>query len=622
MCGISGIFGAKAPDAVAAMRDAMAHRGPDDAGMASDDAGPVTLGHNRLTIIDLTPGGHQPMSTPDGQLAIVFNGEIYNYRELRRELEGLGRRFRSESDTEVILQAYAQWGEAATSRLRGMFAFAIYDKRSAGRPTLFLARDRFGIKPLYYSWAGNAFLFASELKGMLASGLVARRLDPQAVWDYLTLGSVPQPRTILRDVRALPPGHAMMVDASSEERLWRYWDIADAASSRREARTASLDEAARELRRLLEEATRLHMIADVPVGAFLSGGIDSTAVVSLMSRQVSRRLKTYSVSFEGRGGELDERSWARLAAERCGTEHTEVVVTGAQVAREYDALVWAIDQPSLDGANTYFVSRAARQGVTVALSGLGGDELFMGYPQFRREADAAPWDRVQRLAGRAVRRGLVALMPGRLVGDRAWTARSPLDRQAAIRSMADEAEKREIASDALTAVGLEPIRALYARLWRDGLGVAARMSYIETNGYLPNTLLRDADAMSMAHALEVRPVLLDHPLAEYAFALPWKHKLRGHGGKAVLIEAIRDLVPPEILRRRKMGFEMPLEEWLAGPLRQRARDAFASAEARSLLAPAFLTRAGAGLDQPARENRRLWAYLMLIEWMAKHRVTL
>jgi asparagine synthase (glutamine-hydrolysing) len=585
MCGIAGVFGASPPRVAAAMGDAVAHRGPDDSGFFEDDG--VAFAFRRLSIIDLSACGHQPMSYADGRYWIVFNGEIYNFAELRRELESLGHRFVSHSDTEVILAGYAQWGGDVVQRLRGMFAFAIYDRESV---ELFLARDRFGIKPLYFTLRDSTLLFASELKALLASGLVPPRLDLHSFWFYLSLGSVPQPATALAGVEMLPAGTVMRVRRDLSIATERYWDLADAPPI--DIKPA---DAPHRLRELLEEATRLHMIADVPVGAFLSGGIDSTAVVGLMTRASGQRIRTFSVGFaEGDGSVTDERAWARLAAERFDSEHTEVVVTGEEVAAQFDHLVRAIDQPSLDGTNTYLVSQAAARELKVALSGLGGDELFAGYPHFRRLARAAHLGRM---------RSILRHVPGRFLHDRELIAMMPAERYATLRNLAPP----------WSAAAMPPLPDLYVPLLGRGRDSIAETTYIETRRYLADTLLRDADAMAMAWSLEVRPVLLDHKLAEFAFALPAKLKL-GDINKPVLVDAVRDLLPPELISRKKTGFELPLQSWLIGPLRERALDAFSSDIARTLFAPAYLAETTAMLREKRRPLLRTWAYFVFIEW--------
>ena len=619
MCGIAGLFGTPSAETAAAMSHAIAHRGPDDSG--SFDAGSVSLAHRRLSIIDVSSCGHQPMSYADGRYQIVFNGEIYNFAALRQELESLGHRFTSRSDTEVVLAAYAQWGDASVQRLRGMFAFALHDRE---KDELFLARDRFGIKPLYFTIQQGTFLFASELKALLASGLVARKLDPEALWFYLSLGSVPQPRTALAGVEMLRPGQTMRVRRDLSITTSRYWDLAEAGRGQMEAlRGIDGATAARQLRVLLEEATRLHMVGDVPVGAFLSGGIDSTAVVGLMTRATGSRIRTFSVGFADDQSVADEREWARMAARMFDTEHTEVVVSGAEVAAQFDDLVQAIDQPSLDGTNTYIVSRATSRALKVALSGLGGDELFAGYAHFRRLHRAAQWDGRLKPAPAGWRRRVLRRVPGRFLADRDLLTASAPDRYATLRRLAGDAEKLAMLDPRLAArMQQTPLGALYKPLLLAGIDDLAQTTYVETSRYLVDTLLRDADAMSMRWSLEVRPVLLDHVLAEFAFALPASLKLSKAQNKPLLVDAVRDLLPPGLAERKKLGFELPLQSWLTGPLRDRARSAFASAEARSIFSEEHLRATMAELDGGRRPALRVWSHLILIEWMRGAGVTL
>lgn len=618
MCGISGTIGLADRQMIEAMTDAIAHRGPDDCGIFVDAERAIALGHRRLSIIDLSRAAHQPMSYRDNRYWIVFNGEIYNYKNIRSDLESCGHQFRSNSDTEVLLAAYAEWGVSCLDHLRGMFAFAIYDRtpKDSKSPRFFLARDRFGIKPLYFAKINRIVLFASEIKALLASGLISRQVDYQAVWDYLSLGSIPQPRTILADVKALLPGHAMVINNEGHNEIFQYWDIASASAGlHSRLQTMAEAEAAEELRCQLDEATRLHMIADVPIGAFLSGGIDSTAVLGLMNQYVSEPIKTYSVGFESHHAQLNEFAWARLVAERMQTEHTEVVVTGDDIAKDYDQFIQAIDQPSLDGSNTFLVSRAARTGVTVALSGLGGDELFAGYPHFQRFIQAAKWDDYGFFSGKLKELTLKA-MPYRWLPDKNFISLDAPARHSTIRSLASEVEKVQITAPSFLSK-FEPRRLndLYEQLLQPGLDPIAQTSYVELKGYLANTLLRDADAMSMSQALEVRPILLDHKLAEFIFALPAEWKVNGAINKWLLVEALRDILPEAIINRPKMGFEMPLFEWLCSSLKKRAIAALSSRCAAAIFSAQFLMESKQILNLPTGKHTRLWAYVMLIEWL-------
>jgi len=626
MCGISGIVGLADRQIVVAMSDAMIHRGPDDHGVFVDSRNQVSLGHRRLSILDVSGAGHQPMSYREGRYWIVYNGEIYNFRELRRQLETLGHEFVSNSDTEVVLAAYAQWGESCVETLRGMFAFAIFDRGNGGSipPVVFLARDRLGIKPLYHAVQDGVFVFASEVKGLLASGLVSRQIDRQAVWQYLALGSIPQPRTILAGASALMPGHVMTVRLPLDVSSRRYWDIADDSErSFPHAGTITAEDARRTLRSLLEDATRYHLVSDVPVGAFLSGGIDSTAVVGLMSRASVHPIRTFSVGFESQSGRQDELAWARTAARAFGTDHAEIVVTGQSVAGQYDALVHAIDQPSLDGTNTFLVSQAAGKSVKVALSGLGGDELFAGYPHFGELATAARWDaRLGRL-GSAGRKRLLNALPGRLVPTKSMLRLGRLGRYATLRRLCSDGQRADwVNADFMDGVEGVPLEELYGGWLRPERDVVAETSYVEVKGYLANTLLRDVDAMAMGNSVEVRPLLLDHVVAEFAFGLPARLKLGAGENKPALVGAVRDLLPEAIIRRTKAGFELPLAEWLSGPLRERARSTFSSSIAARIFSPGFLGRIADQLSSQGRTTNALWAYLMLVEWATAHKLEL
>jgi len=618
MCGIAGVLGPGGREALPGMLGAIAHRGPDDEGAWHDEAAGVALAHRRLSIIDTSAAGHQPMVR--GALCIVYNGEVYNYAALRTELEALGETFHSHTDTEVILAGYARWGAAVLPRLRGMFAFAVWDGE---RGELFLARDRFGIKPLYHATLGGSLLFASEIRSLLASGRVPRVADPQAVWDYLSHGAVPQPRTIVRGVQALPAGHWMRVRGGAA-RVERWWDLEEETRGlRRELAGIGYAEAVAGVRARLDEATRLHLIADVPVGAFLSGGIDSTLVVGLMSRLTGRPIRTCSVGFDTSHAALSELAWARLAAERFGAEHTEVVVTGEDAARAFGRVVEGIDQPSVDGTNTFLVSEAARREVTVALSGLGGDELFAGYPHFRRLQRMARVAPAGVPAARALAGTAGGLLPGRWRMPLQTLVAAPAERLSQLRRLMSDRERAAAATDALRrGVGAEGSAARSAAVLREGLDPVAQVSYAEVTGYLRDTLLRDADAMSMAHSLEVRPVLLDHGLAEYAFSLPASCKLHGRQGKRVLVDAAADVLPREIMERPKMGFELPLTTWLKTTLRPRAQDLLASPSARALFVPAFLRDMREEVDGGRSRSNRLWAYTVLLAYLEHHRLEL
>jgi asparagine synthase (glutamine-hydrolysing) len=618
MCGIAGAsLDKECPrDVVRAMTEVLVHRGPDGCGYWQHPGGTLALGHRRLSILDPTPAGRQPMASRSQRLHVTYNGEIYNFRELRAELEQLGHRFSTRSDTEVLLAAWEQWQTGALAKLRGMWAFALWDE-AAGE--LVLVRDRLGIKPLYYTRAGNGILFASEIRSLLASGRISRAVDRQAVWDYMSYGAVAEPLTVLRDVKALPAGHLLRI-RKGEFRFEQYWDVAEATYAARALPPLPYVDAVGETRRLLEEAMSCHMISDVPLGAFLSGGIDSTAAVALASRVGGTPVKTFSVGFGGEHRALDELRWAKLVADRFGCHHTEVVLASADVAGLLDRVAHGLDQPSYDGTNTFIVSEAARRDVVVALSGLGGDELFAGYPHFVRYA------RSTRLAPDgvpALRRiaPVAARLPGRVRIRLDALAAAPAERLTAFRLLMTEADKRVALCREFIGRSnpTSPIER-HADYLRSDLDSIAQVSYAELNGYLRNTLLRDADAMSMAHSLEIRPVLLDHRLVEHAFSLPADYKVRGGRTKRILVDALSDLLPIEVVSRRKMGFDLPFHAWLGGPLRGQARDLLETATALTLFTPTFRRKIATELDGPSARPHRLWSVIMLLAFVEAHQV--
>jgi asparagine synthase (glutamine-hydrolysing) len=617
VCGVAGAWLAagatQAP--VERMMAALGHRGPDDSGSWAHPSIGVALGHRRLAILDPSAAGRQPMTGVGERFTVVYNGEIYNFRELRVELERAGATFATESDTEVLLAAWQHWGPSCVTRLRGMFAFGLWDDE---RREMTVVRDRLGIKPLYYAQVEAGFLFASEVRACLASGLVSRRVDRQAVWDYLAHGCVAEPHTILHDVRALPAAHLMRL-RDGKVTVERYWDVADATATARSGGAPAYADAVNELRRQLEVAARFHLVSDVPVGAFLSGGIDSSAVVGLTAAVSSRPIRTFSVGFGGEHPSMDELKWARLAAARFGTDHTEVVLSGEIVDGLLDRAAAGLDQPSVDGSNTYIVSEAARRNVTVALSGLGGDELFAGYPHFarfaRRPGNAANGARgLRNLVGERI----TSMLPGRVryaIHERTDT---PAERLASFRLLADE-RRRSSAVTREFRGSFEPATAAArtALLLRPELDPIAQVSYAELNGYLRDTLLRDADAMSMTHGLEIRPVLLDHELVEFAFSLPAEYK-NSERPKRILVDALVDLLPTEIVSRPKTGFELPLGAWLQGPLRGRALALLGSPGALQLLSAAFRTRLRRQVEDGRGSSHQLWGVLILLAYLQIH----
>jgi asparagine synthase (glutamine-hydrolysing) len=590
MCGICGVIGIEHTEQAEAitrrMMEAIRHRGPDDDGLLV--APSVALGMRRLSIIDL-PGGHQPVFNEAGNVAVVFNGEIYNFRQLRGALEARGHVFRTHSDTEVIVHAYEEWGEDCLRELRGMFAFAIWDARESGtsgngarQARIFLARDRLGIKPLYYSLADGAFLFASEVRALIASGRITARVAPASLEAYLLFGSVAEPSTIVENVFSLPPGHCITLRAGAPipaVQSKRYWDFSEAALQTDSPRPKNFKDAARDLRALLEETVRDHMIADVPLGVFLSSGLDSTALVALASRSQAD-LRTFTVVFPEQN--FSEAKISRETAKHFKTNHQEVLLGPDQVLAQLDDAVNSLDQPTMDGLNTYFVSRAAHlAGLKVTLSGLGGDEIFGGYSTFTTTPKAAFLAGLGRWVPGPLRRLTADVAIKFAAGD------AVLKASAAWRSPNDFPHAYYFTRLLFTPSRVHRLLAPYfdnheenknppAPVWRQRIQETTRqarrldsfnsVSCFELQSYMVNTLLRDTDAVSMANSLEVRVPFLDHRLVEFVGRLPKKFKSMDGVPKALLVEALSDVLPDNVVGQAKRTFTLPWNLWLRGPL--------------------------------------------------------
>src|SRR5882724_384091 len=597
------------------------HRGPDDEGVWTDRR--AGLAHARLSIIDLSPAGHQPMASADETAWITYNGEIYNFAEIRRELEAAGYGFRSRSDTEVIVYGWQAWGEKVISRLRGMFALAIWDRRSH---RLILARDRIGKKPLYYTSCGDTLLFASEIKALLTWPGLPRAPDLSAIDRYLTLGYVPSPQTAFAGISRLPPAHYLVVDARpegglSEPELVRYWRLPEPRSARRHRTAAELRH---ELIERLEEAVRLRLVSDVPLGAFLSGGVDSSAVVAMMARAGGGKIKTFSIGFSAR--EYDETRYARIVAQRYGTDHEELVVEPDAVS-VLPRLAWHFGEPFADPSAipTYYVSEIARRKVTVALNGDGGDECFLGYKRYKAmhllsRLDRMPrWSRVgiERLLARAPaaaqRRFKVPRIRGVLQAPEEFPARRYASTLVSFTDRDKQQGYGEAMREQLEGSALDLIEPYFAEA--DDLVAGANWADIHT--YLPDDLMVKVDVASMAHGLETRSPLLDHILMEWAAGIPHDTKMEGGTTKALLKAAMAPYLPREILHRRKMGFSCPVDHWFRRELKELAYDTLLSESARER----GVFRADHVrllLDEHCSATRdhhtRLWALLMLELW--------
>ena len=608
-----------------AMIGTLRHRGPDDEGVWTDGLG--ALAHARLSIIDLSPAGHQPIPSADGEVWLTYNGEIYNFNQLRDELAVIGYVFRSRTDSEVIANGWHAWGPRLFGRLRGMFALALWDRRSR---RLVLARDRVGKKPLYYvppaETNGQAFLFGSEIKAPLAWPGLARIPNLEAIDQYLTLQYVPASDTAFTGIKRLPPAHYLVVGTDPEGRwnepeLVRYWELPEPQTARAPADLAGLQH---ELVAHLEEAVRLRMISDVPLGAFLSGGVDSSAVVAMMARAGAGPVKTFSIGFPAK--EYDETRYARLVAERYGTEHEEFIVEPDAVAI-LPRLVWHYGEPFADPSAipTYYVSQMARRSVTVALNGDGGDEAFLGYARYQAMRHL---DRLDRLpsAGRIALARLCALAPAS-IGRRLRLAQigdilgapieAPERRYAGTIAFFGDSDKAAGYGEAMRGLlehsALDLLTPYFARAG----SLVGGANWADFHTYLPDDLMVKVDVASMAHGLETRSPLLDHVLLEWAARIPAEAKMAGGRTKALFKAAMAPYLPAEILRRKKMGFGCPIDQWLRRELKDLAYDTLLApvARERGLMRPDYVKRL---LDEHcayrANHHTRLWALLMLELW--------
>lgn len=617
MCGIAGVWmkrgGGDPAGRAGRMAAVLRHRGPDGQGRWSD--GPVGLGHARLAVIDPSPAAAQPMADEDDRAAIVFNGEIYNFAELRAELEAAGVRFRSRSDTEVVLHGYLRWGGGVVRRLRGMFALAIYDRRQR---RLILARDRVGKKPLYYHDGPDLFAFGSEIKAILVNPEVERRPNLSCIHDYLTLQYTPGPETAFAGIHRVPPAHIMTVEADGRRRLERYWRLPHPNAARRRSGA----DLAAEFMALLDDAVRVRMVADVPVGALLSGGVDSSAVVALMARQGMGTVKTFSVGFAEPN--YDETAYARQVADHLGVEH-HVLRLGPDCTDILPKLAWHYGEPFADPSAiaTTLVSEFARRHVTVVLNGDGGDESMLGYPRYQH---ALAWgrrarQREQRMAALGLR-----MLPSGLHGSRvgrklAYLAAQlddrPSRRYAVSIAYFQENEKPDAYGEALRPYLDRSSLDVLEPYFTDIPSPAAGAAWADLHTYLPDDLLVKVDVASMAHGLEARSPLLDHHLMEWAAKVPAEQKMTETETKALFKAAIAPLLPREAVYRPKMGFGVPVDLWLRGPLRPMAYDLLTSERfrARRLIRPEWMEWAlETNSEGRATLWHRIWALMVLEMW--------
>ncbi|OQW31031.1 MAG: hypothetical protein A4E19_20935 [Nitrospira sp. SG-bin1] len=619
MCGIAGfvddsVFEERVQRKILdRMCFAITHRGPDDQGTIVD--GPAALGMRRLSIIDVA-GGHQPILNEDGTVSVVFNGEIYNYSEIRAELEKCGHRFRTQSDTEVIVHAYEEYGPECVSKFRGMFAYAIWDRRSS---TLVLTRDRVGKKPLHYTLVGRALIFGSEIKSLLQHPSVRRVPHMEALSNFLTFGYIPDPATAYKEINKLPPGY-LLIFRNGVVKIKSYWDW-QTHNSWNHSATLSEADAVHELRQKLVEAVRIRLISEVPLGAFLSGGIDSSTVVGLMAQAMNRPVKTFSIGFTE--GSHDELDYARLAAGQFQTDHHEFVVT-PDMCSLVEELVWHHDEPFADASSipTYVVSKMAREYVTVVLTGDGGDEVFAGYDRYLVDRRRGFYE----FLPRSFRDGFLVRLGGSLPQGfygRNYLRNIGLDAAErfidSLCLISDDAKSLLLQGSIIDQLNGHDPKKHFRHLFKMGVSNnhIDHQLYLDSKTYLPGDVLTKVDRMTMANSVEARAPFLDHLLIEFASRLPSAWKLKGYESKYILKQAVKGLVPQEILRRQKKGFGVPLGIWIRGELRPMVegvltdlttsqRGIYHQAGVRVLLNEHMRGR---------RDNsHKLWALLMMELW--------
>jgi asparagine synthase (glutamine-hydrolysing) len=623
MCGIAGFIdptlsGELRSEAVLRMCAAMIHRGPDDWGIAL--CGPATVGMRRLAIFDPT-NGHQPMATPDGRYTLVFNGAIYNFHSLQRELESVGWAFRTRCDTEVLLAALVQWGKGALEKLRGMFAFALWD---SAEESLFAARDPFGIKPLYYRHDGKRLLFASETAALLASDFGAIEIDPLSVAEYLAWFAVPAPRTIYKGIMSLRPGECLQF-CRGQLKVEEAWTFKGIQSS--EAPCTSKQEFVEGLRAHLDDTIRSHVIADVPVGAFLSGGLDSAVIAGLMSQASGNALRTFSIGFEE--DDFSEANEAEETARFFGAVHHTRIITGDEVARDVENIISACDQPTGDGVNTYYASQTAQAGgVKVALSGLGGDEIFGGYPSFRDiPMLAAKLPLWRRLPGPLRSLALITLKGGGVraqkLSDFLSNAREPHELAALQRRVFSNSRMRALLSQSVLSriEGSSPFHPALVSMRADvDTGdLFSLVSAWEMRTYMADVLLRDSDVMSMRHSLELRVPFIDRPLVEWLWRQPSQFRNDPKNPKSALVDATLDILPPALLKRRKRGFTLPFAIWMRRDLKPFLDETFSSSSIGKsglfAIEPVQALWANFASGGEDRDWSRVWSIAVLIAFV-------
>jgi len=628
MCGINGIFSIKREDnfqRLNVMNNTLRHRGPDDEGVFQD--GNIVLGQRRLMILDLSQAGHQPMSTPDGRFTMVFNGEVYNYREIREELD---YPFHSQTDSEVVLAAWQKWGAESVHRFNGMFAFAVWDKKEQ---SLHLVRDRLGIKPLYWSFVNGNMIFSSEVRALLSSGLVDKTLDEDSLVDFLRYQTVQTPDTILKNVKMLKPGSILRIDtAGFVSGITTYWE---SGSSVPQFLNSSIpqnyEDVKLRVRELFYKSVERRLVSDVPFGAFLSGGIDSSAIVGAMAKVSNRQVKTFNISFAEE--EFSEAKYARYIAEMHNTDHTEIKLSPQEFLKYLPEALKSMDHPSGDGPNTWLVSKVTKEaGITMALSGLGGDELFAGYPIFKRmvslENKKWLWNLplgLRKVAGvlmDTVKPGVASLKVKELLRMEKFDLATAfaISRQALMDDQIIGLLNRDILPEHKPVKYLKELfnYSFSSPLRGDkrGADIISNVSTGELTTYMQNVLLRDSDQMSMTHALEVRVPFLDHELVEYVLSLPDSFKYPATP-KKLLVDSLNDILPDYIVNRPKMGFVFPWRDWLKNELHSFADERISSIAEREYFNKDEVLKLWSRFkqDDPTVTFSRIWPLIVLEEWL-------
>lgn len=629
MCGIAGFIEFRANrkklellESVKEMTDSIAHRGPDGSGAWVDEAKGIAFGHRRLSIIDLSDAGSQPMASANGRFVITFNGEVYNFKEIRGELEQKNIRFRGSSDTEVLVEAIAEWGiERAVSKCVGMFAFAAWDKKNN---TLYLVRDRMGVKPLYYTRTENrTLLFSSQSKSFLKHPDFKPSIAIESVAGYLQFGYLPRGRSIYQGAQQVPPAHILEVNAEGKIRSYPYWQLPAEKS------TLNEQEALEKLDEILKDSIRLRMRSDVPVGAFLSGGIDSSAVVAYMQQASNRPVKTFCVGFTSPG--IDESKYAKAVAEHLQTDHTEIIMDQEELLTLIPTLHKFYDEPFADFSMlpTMLVSQIARKHVTVSLSGDGGDELFQGYQSYARARQILAY---KRLIPAPIFAPILGVMPPIFwsMAEKITQIKMDKERIKTILKMVNEKNNHNI------------LKRFFGNLWLDKLPVQSNefslpevekyigqplesvedMQRLDAGLYLPDDILTKVDRASMAYGLEAREPLIDHRLVEFAFSLPDSYKFKRGKSKYLLRQALYKHVPPKLIERPKRGFSPPLHEWLRGSLREWAEDLISeqSLKQDTILDAALIRSKWVAHQAGADHSFALWGVLMLQNWRRHYKI--